>query len=158
YVLRNRLFDMARDRGAPIPHAEQIIFFALIPLQLSAYVLGAIVVCAAIADDLRLGAFKFYFARPLRARDYITGKLLGILLVIAVPSFAGPPLLALVRLCFAEDVAQVPSLLPFVPRAMLLGIVGTAAFALPPAAMGALLGRRQPAQALYIVVFVLVSN
>src|SRR5262249_6863744 len=159
YVARNRLFDMVRERGAPIPRAEQIIFFAFTyGFELAAYVLAAVVACAAVANDLRLGAFQFYFSRPLRARDYLAGKLLGLALVIGVPLFTRPVLLAAVGVCSAEDAAQALSLLPVTPRAALLGLLGTAAFVLPPAALGALLGRRQPAQALFVVYFVVLTN
>ncbi len=158
YVARNRLFEMVRERGAPVPRAEQIIFYSLTGFELAAYVLAAVVACAAVANDLRLGAFQFYFSRPLRARDYLAGKLLGLALVIGAPMFGGPVLLALVRLCLADDAAQAVSLLPVVPRAALMGFLGTAAFVLPPAALGALLGKRQPAQALYVVYFVVLTN
>jgi hypothetical protein len=65
--------------------------------------------------------------------------------------------LAVVRLCLADNVGQAVSLLPVLPQAALLGIVGTVAFVFPPAAMGALLGKRQPAQALYVVCFVVLG-
>jgi ABC-2 type transport system permease protein len=158
YVLRNSLVDKVRARGAPIPRAEQIIFNGMIGFELAAYVLAAVVGCAAVANDLRLGAFQFYFSRPLRARDYLAGKLLGLALVIGVPMFCGPMLLAIVRLCFADDWGKAVSLLPVLPQAALLGILGTAAFVLPPVALGALIGKRQPAQALYIVCFVVLAT
>jgi hypothetical protein len=158
YVARNKLFETARQHGAPVPRAEQIIFYSLLGYKLAAYMLATVVACAAIADDLRLGAFQFYFSRPLRTRDYLAGKLLGLALVVGVPMFLGPVILAIVRVCLADDVGQAVTLLPFVPRAALLGVLGTAAFVLPPAALGALVGKRGTAQALYVVYFVVLGN
>jgi len=158
YVVRDRLFEMVRDRGVPIPRAEQIIFFAWLFLRLSGYILAAIVACAAVANDLRMGAFQFYFSRPLRPRDYVLGKLLGVTLVVGVPMFCGPVVLALVRLLFADSLGHAGQLLPILPRAALLGILGTAALSLPAMALGALLGKRQPAQALFVVYFVVLTT
>jgi hypothetical protein len=158
YVVRDRLFEMVRERGAPIPRAEQIIFFAWTFLRLAGYILAAIVACAAVANDLRMGAFQFYFSRPLRPRDYVLGKLLGVTLVVGVPMFCGPVLLGLVRLLFADSLGQATQLLPILPRAGLLGILGTAALSLPAMALGAVLAKRQPAQALFVVYFVVLST
>ena len=158
YVVRDRLFEMVRDRGVPIPRAEQIIFFAWTFLRLAGYILAAIVACAAVANDLRMGAFQFYFSRPLRPRDYVLGKLLGVTLVVGVPMFCGPVLLSLVRLLFADSLGQAAQLLPILPRAALLGILGTAALTLPAMALGAVLAKRQPAQALFVVYFVVLTT
>ena len=158
YVVRDRLFDMVRDRGVPIPRADQIIFFAWNFLSLSGYILAAIIGCAAVANDLRMGAFQFYFSRPLRPRDYVLGKLLGVTLVVGVPMFCGPVLLALVRLLFADSLGHAAQLLAILPRAALLGVLGTAALTLPAMALGAVLAKRQPAQALFVVYFVVLTT
>jgi hypothetical protein len=159
WVLRLKLAEEVRVRGGDfIPKAEDIVFHAVQFYEMSAFLLATVVACAAIADDLRLGAFQFYFSRPIRPRDYIGGKLLGLGLVIGVPMFAGPLVLAVVRLILADSMAQAWQLITIVPRAIALGVVGTAAFVLPAAGLGALLQKRQPAQALYAVYVVLISG
>jgi hypothetical protein len=157
YVLRSTLADTVRARGVEIPRAEAIIFFAHEFYSLSAFVMSIMVVAAAVANDLRMGAFFFYFARPIRVRDYVTGKLGGLALLVGVPMFAGPMVLACMRLVYADDFSQALALSPVLGRAALLGVLGTAAFVLPAAGLGALMAKRQTAQAIYAVYFVLLG-
>ena len=156
YFLRNQLLQMARLRGAAIPQAEQIVFGAEPFYELVAFVLALLWASAAIADDLRLGAFQFYFARAIRPRDYVGGKLLGLGLLVGIPMFGGPVALALIRLLLADSFGQALSLWMVVPRALLLGVVGTAAYVLPVAGLGALAGKRQIAQACFAIYWLLV--
>jgi hypothetical protein len=157
YLLRLRLTETVRARGAPIPQAEAIVFMAGSFYELSGFILALVVGCALIADDLRMGAFQFYFARALRPRDYVVGKLLGLALVIGIPLFLGPVVLAVVRLAYAESLAMAWDLSPVLPRAMLHGLLGTLAYVLPAAGIGAWVGKRQAAQALYAVYVMLVT-
>ena len=157
YFLRLRLTEMVRARGAPIPQAEAVVFMAGAFYEFSAFILAVIVCCAAIADDLRMGAFQFYFARALRPRDYVAGKLLGLALVVGIPMFLGPVILAVMRLVYAGSVSEAVQLAPVLPRAMLHGLLGTAAYVLPAAGIGAWAQKRQPAQATYAVYFMLIA-
>jgi len=156
FVLRSSLFETVRTRGIAIPKAEQIVFVADQFYELVAFVLGLLWGCAAIADDLRLGAFQFYFARALRPRDYVAGKLLGLALLAGIPMFAGPVVLALIRLVLADGLAHAAILAPVVPRAIVLGLAGTAAYVLPVAGLGAIAGKRQIAQALFAIYWILI--
>lgn len=156
YFLRLRLTETVRARGAPIPQAEAIVFMASAFYEFSAFILAVIVGCAAIANDLRLGSFQFYFARALRPRDYIAGKLLGLALVIGIPMLCGPLVLAIMRLVYAETPARALELAPVIPRALAHGLLGTIAYVLPPAALGALTRKRQSAQALFAVYYMVV--
>jgi hypothetical protein len=156
YVLRSTLFETVRARGADIPRAEQIIFAADQFYELAAFILAVVWGCAAVANDLRLGAFQFYFARALRPRDYVAGKLLGLALLIGIPMFAGPVALALIRLFLADGAAQALQLAPVVLRAVGLGLAGTAAYVLPVAGIGALTRKRQTAQALFAIYWLLI--
>jgi hypothetical protein len=156
YILRSALAQMVSMRGAPLPQAEQIIFHAEDFYEASAFILAALWGSAAIADDLRLGAFQFYFSRALLPRDYVAGKLVGLGLLVGIPMFAGPVVLAVFRLLLADGWRDALALAPVLPRAALLGLLGTAAYVLPVAGMGALARRRQVAQALFAVYWLLV--
>lgn len=157
YFMRLQLTQMVRARGAPLPQAEAIVFMAGAFYEFSAFILAVIVCCAAVADDLRMGAFQFYFARAIRPRDYVVGKLLGLAMVVGMPMFLGPLVLALMRLVYADSLAQAVDLAPVVPRAMLHGFLGTVAYVLPAAGLGAWAQKRQPAQATFIVYFMLIA-
>jgi hypothetical protein len=155
YFLRLRLTETVRARGAPIPQAEAIVFMAGAFYEFSAFILALVVGCALVANDLRMGAFQFYFARALRPRDYVAGKLLGLALVVGIPMLLGPLVLAVMRLVYAETPAHALELAPVVPRAIAHGLLGTLAYTLPVAGLSALAGKRQVAQAFYIVYYML---
>lgn len=157
WVMGHRLTNLVRAQGAPLPHADAIVFSALPFLQLFGFVLATVVGCAAVADDLKVGAFQFYFSRPLRARDYVLGKLAGACFVIGIPLFCGPVLLSLLRLLYAESFGDALRLLPIVPRAIALGTAATLGYALPAVAAGAILPHRRAAQALFAVYFIVLA-
>lgn len=122
--------------------------------QLLAVTLGA----TAIAGDLTRGAFQFYFARPLRAGDYLRGKLLGVGLLIGLPMILGPVILAVIRVALAETAGEMVGLLPLVPKAIIAGLYGTASIVLPSVALGALLRSTVPAQGAYLIYYLLLAN
>jgi hypothetical protein len=130
-----------------------VINVYLLPAALLALVVG----CSTIADDLRMGAFQFYFSRPIRARDYVAGKVLGTAFYVGIPLLLGPVLLALIRLLFSSDLADAGHALPMLPRALAAGAIATTAFTLLPLGMGALLQKRIPAQALWTVYLLLIG-
>src|SRR5262249_40400902 len=81
-----------------------------------------------IARDVQSGAFTFYFARSVRPRDYVLGKLGGMLALNAVLMLAGPLALALARLALSDSTDQLLALLPIVPKTLAIGLLGTLAF------------------------------
>jgi ABC-2 type transport system permease protein len=158
FAMRHKFAEMVRSRGVPLPLPDQIIVMSGSFFEILAFVLAITVGCGTIADDLRAGAFHFYFARPLRPRDYVAGKLLGLCAVVAIPMLGGPFLLALIRLALADSSAELLRALPVVPRAIAYGAVGTLLYALPAAGLGALVGRRMPAQAAYAAYYIVVGG
>jgi len=64
-------------------------------------------VCAStVAGDVQSGAFTFYFARSVRPRDYVIGKLAGLTILLSLIMLAGPFLLAAVRLALSDDLSR----------------------------------------------------
>jgi ABC-2 type transport system permease protein len=164
WALRHRIFDMVRQAAAesPVPIAvpgvEAALYVSVSVFAFLAFVLTTVVGCRAIADDLRMGAFQFYFSRPLQASDYVLGKLAGVLLIVGMPMFAGPVILALVRLLFAEGAADAWAHADIVPRAMAVGLVGTVSYAIVGLALGALVRRRIWAQAGFAIYYLVLAN
>lgn len=140
-----------------LPGEDFVVYHSLEFFSLWGFLLALTVACSAIANDLRLGAFSFYFSRPIRPIDYVRGKLCGLFVVIGLALFAGPVLLSLVRLFLVDSLADAAGLVPVVLRAALLGLLATAAHVLPAAGLGALLARRIPAQAIYAIYFVVIG-
>jgi len=129
--------------------ANRVVLETSASLGVIAFVLGVRVGATAIADDLRVGAFQFYFSRTIRPADYLVGKLLGIAAVMAIPLLGAPFVLALFRVLLSQTWSEAGSTIAFLPGAFLFGLAGTAAYAMPAAAAGAIMQRRLPAQALY---------
>jgi hypothetical protein len=123
-----------------------------------AFVLTTTVACRAIADDLRMGSFQFYFSRPLRVSDYVVGKLAGVLVIIGIPMLGGPMLLALMRLLFAKSAADAWAHADVLPRALAVGVVGTLSYAIVGLALGALVRRRVWAQAGFAIYYLVLGN
>ena len=164
WALRHEIFDMVREAaaGSPLPVAvpgvEAALYVSVSVFAFLAFVLTTGVGCRAIADDLRMGAFQFYFSKPLQVSDYVLGKLAGVLLIVGIPMFAGPVILALVRLLFAAGAADAWAHADVVPRAMAVGLVGTVSYAIVGLALGALVRRRVWAQAGFAIYYLVLAN
>ncbi len=156
YVIRYSLMELVSRRGGAFLRAELILFGAMRFFELAAFVLATVVATAAIANDLRMGAFQFYFSRPIRRADYVFGKLLGLMLLVGIPMFIGPVVVAIMIVLMAwSDAGEV---LHLVPETMALGLYGTLAYVIPAAGLGALVRKRQPAQALFAIYYLLLST
>lgn len=164
WVLRHEVVEMVRQtagaRGVPIPvpGVEAALYMSVSVFAFLAFVLTTVVGCRAIADDLRLGSFQFYFSRPLRVFDYVSGKLAGVVIVVGLPMLAGPVLLALVRLLLARGPADAWAHVDVVPRAVAVGLVGTLSYAVVGLAIGALARRATWAQAGFAIYYVVIAN
>ena len=101
--------------------------FGLFPWP--AFIVSMTVVATIVSDDLRAGAFEFYFSRPVRPGDYVAGKLAGASLIMAIFLLAGPLLLSLFRLGLCRDLDEVLSALIVVPKTLLVGTVASVAMA-----------------------------
>ncbi len=114
-----------------------------------------------IAGDVQSGAFTFYFARSVRPRDYVLGKIGGMVGLLALIMLAGPLTLAIARLGLSETTDQLVASLPLIPKAIAIGLLGTLVFATVPLAFSALVGNVRYAMALwaaYYLVFGLMVS
>jgi hypothetical protein len=147
------LMSVTVSRGVKLLSPDALVFGALTFFTLFGFVITTVVSCSTIANDLKMGAFQFYFARPIRPSDYVSGKLLGLFLVVGLPVFLGPLLLGLVRMLLVSDFESALREADILPRAAAMGLVATAAYVLPAAALGALLGNRLQAQATFAIYY-----
>lgn len=158
YLQRFAVARFADQAANPLLQADRIVMKAALSLGVIGFVLAVRVACTAIADDLRVGAFTFYFARSIRPIDYVLGKLLGVGLIVGIPMLGGPLVLAIFRTALCDSWAELASTIEIVPRAALYGLLATGAYALPALAAGALLKKRLPAQAAYGAYFFVVGG
>jgi ABC-type transport system involved in multi-copper enzyme maturation permease subunit len=127
----------------------------------AAFLVSLTIGARVVAGDLQSGAFTFYFARSVRPRDYVLGKLGGMFVLMSFIMLAGPLVLALSRLGLSDDVPQLIDTLHLVPKAIAIGLLGTLAFSAVPLAFSSLFGNVRYAMALwaaYYLVFGLMVS
>ncbi len=111
-----------------------------------------------VAGDGQSGAFTFYFARSMRARDYMIGKVTGLVILLALVVLAGPLLLALLRLGLSENTDQLIQTLPIVLKALAVGALGTLVYAIVPLGFSALIANRRYAMALWAAYYFVIGT
>jgi ABC-2 type transport system permease protein len=123
-----------------------------------AFLLSLTIGARIVAGDVQSGAFTFYFARSVRPRDYVIGKLAGLFVVMATVMLAGPLLLALARLVLADSTDDLIRLLPIVPKTLVIGVLGTLAFTAVPLGFSALIRNPRYALAMWAVYYLAVGG
>jgi hypothetical protein len=119
----------------------------------AAFLVSLTVGVLVIAGDVKSGAFTFYFARSVRPRDYVLGKLGGMFVVMALVNLAGPVVLACARLGLAKDTGELVSLLPLIPKAFLQGLFGALVFTTVPMAFSAMFSNARFALAVWAAYY-----
>jgi hypothetical protein len=122
------------------------------------YYASMVVGATVIASDVQSGAFTFYFARSVRPRDYVLGKLVGYGLIVGSVVGLGPVVLALLRLGLSDSVDDLLAHASIVPRALAIGAVTTLAYSALPLAFSALVPNRRYALGLWVGYYVVVGS
>jgi len=143
--LAQRLIDTA------LP--ESIIWFCRAGFLVS-LTIGATVV----ASDVESGAFTFYFARSVRPRDYVLGKLVGLCALVGFVVFAGPLVLAGLRLGVSDSTDELVSHLVILPKTLAVGAIATIAYAAVPLGFSALLPNRRTALGLWAAYYLVFGS
>jgi len=157
FLTKNPLVRGALAGGQPLLRSDFMLPSAFDPLTGIAFILGLSVIANVVADDTRVGAFEFYFSRPLRARDYIFGKLLGAGTVIATIMIGGPLVIAIARISLAGDASEVAASLHVLPRTLLAGLVATAVYTAVPLAISSLGARKAYTIAGWAVLYLVIG-
>jgi hypothetical protein len=109
----------------------------------------------AVADDARGGAFQFYFARPVTREQYLVGKLVPPVVLVACVSMAPALLLAFLRMALAKDGADALALLPLPLEVIAQGVVVALTLGVPVVALSSLSRGRGYVQGAYAGAFLL---
>jgi hypothetical protein len=123
-----------------------------------AFLLSLTIGSRIVAGDMQSGAFTFYFARSVRPRDYVIGKVFGQLLLVSLIYMSGPLVLAIARLGLADSTDNLIELLPVVPKALAIGALGTLAFACVPLGFSAIVHNPRYAMALWASYYLIVGG
>ncbi len=159
FLTKNRIVQgMFGAGGAPLRMTDFLLPESVRWSTFIAFILGLTIVASIVADDLKGGAFEFYFSRPIRPRDYVLGRFLGAVLVVGTIAFGVPVLLALVRIGLSGSTGELVASLPMLPKAIAVGAYTTILFTTIPFALSALGSRRRYTIAAWAVFYVVLSN
>ncbi len=109
----------------------------------------------AVADDARQGTFQFYFARPISREQYLVGKVVPVMLLVAFVSLAPSLLLALERMALAKDGGDVAHQLLTLARTAGLGLIEAIVIGVPVVALSSVSKGRGYAQGAFAALFML---
>jgi hypothetical protein len=149
--------QVMRRSPVPIDPVDIPLPFAIAWYCRAAFVLSLTVGAGVIAGDLQSGAFTFYFARSVRPRDYLLGKLAGYGLLVALLVAAGPVALAALRIGLAGT-DQVAVHLILLPKVLAIGGLATLVYTAVPLGVSALVPNRRYALALWAAYYLIVGS
>jgi len=158
YVMRADFYENLTRMSAKVPKADGMLPLSFQFLTKFAFILTMTVCAQMIANDLKTGAFEFYFSRPLRPIDYVMGKVAGAMVVIGLVLFVGPVLLSLFRIAIAKNTNQLQDQIWLVPKTMAAATIATFTYAAIPLAFSALSSNRRYAIAAWAVFHLIISN
>jgi hypothetical protein len=154
YILSNKMFhDMGRVGDVALTFRDVALPQSVAWYCRAAFLASLTLGAGVIAGDVQSGAFTFYFARSVRPRDYVLGKLAGLGVLMAILTMAGPVLLAGMRLGLCESWSDVIAHLWLVPKALLVGALATVAYTAVPLGISALADTRRTALAMWAAYY-----
>ncbi|HUQ08479.1 MAG TPA: ABC transporter permease subunit [Kofleriaceae bacterium] len=158
WVSKNAIIGMMSARGVGPTWLSGAIPFAYQFYRIPAFMISMTIGAAIIARDREIGAFTFYFSRPVRPLDYVLGKLGGQLLLMSLIFLAGPVVLSLYSVGLTENTSDALQQLKILPKALVIGVLGTLAYATVPLAFSALAPRRTVALAMWAGYYIMAST
>jgi len=120
-----------------------------------AFPLSLMVGAPGIADDVRTGAFQFYFARPISKHHYLVGKTVPVLLLVLLVSGVPALLLALLRVGLSSTGAEAWRSAAWLAGTLAYAPIYALVLALPPVALSSLGRRSGNVQGLWAATFFL---
>lgn len=154
YIFSNKMFHGMGRVGEAALMVQDVALPKAIGWYCSAAFLCSLTLGATvIAGDVQSGAFTFYFARSVRPRDYVAGKVGGLVAIMAILTMAGPLLLAGLRLGLCSSLGDVVAHLTLIPKALFVGALATCAYAAVPLGFSALADSRRTALALWAAYY-----
>ena len=159
YLATNKTLQMLAGMGGrQVSFADGALAILLPWYGRIGMVVGVFLGSTVVAGDVQSGAFTFYFARSMRPRDYLLGKLAGLMILMALLMFVGPVLLAVLRLGLCQSTDEVIQTLPILAKAAAVGVLGTLIYAVVPLGFSALIANRRYAMALWVAYYVVIGG
>ena len=160
YFIGGRNMKMLIGDGTQLKLVDGVLpavvqFYCSFPLFILSLTLGSMI----IASDTQTGAFTFYYVRPVRARDYVLGKLAGYGLLVGSLVIIPLVLLAVFRLAMGlDEMDQLVERLVILPKALAIGTLATLVYTTIPLAISSLMAKRSHAIALWAAYYYVFGN
>lgn len=135
---------------------DSLVVWSLFVTNIAAFWISATLCAPAIAHDREVGAFVFYFARPVRAWDYVRGKLAGAMLLLSIITLGTPLLLGLIRLGMDPSLESAALALRHTGMMLLVSAVFTFTITASSLAVSAFFRRKRTAMAIWVAWNLLV--
>jgi hypothetical protein len=159
YLATNKTLQMlAGMRGGQVSFADGALAILIPWYGRIGFVVGVFLCSTVVAGDVQSGAFTFYFARSMRPRDYLLGKLAALVILMALLMLAGPVLLAILRLGLCQSTDEVIHTLPVLGKALVVGALGTLIYAVVPFGFSAVIANRRYAMALWTAYYIVLGG
>jgi ABC-2 type transport system permease protein len=156
YFASDRLSMLARG-GLRLQLVDAVIPQSIAWYCRVGFLTSLLIGAGVVAGDVGSGAFTFYFARSVRPRDYVLGKLAGLGGLIAIIVLAGPLLLAALRLGLSESTDELVASLHIVPKTLAVAGLATLVYAVVPLGFSALVANRRYALAMWAAYYLVVG-
>jgi hypothetical protein len=156
YFASDRLSVLARG-GLRLQLVDAVIPQSIAWYCRVGFLTSLLVGAGVVAGDVGSGAFTFYFARSVRPRDYVLGKLVGLTGLVAVIVLAGPLLLVALRLGLSESTDELVASLPIVPKTLAVCGLAILVYAVVPLGFSALVANRRYALAMWAAYYLIVG-
>jgi hypothetical protein len=158
YFLRSdnvKEFDRA---GIALKMADFLLPLSIGGYTLCGFIFAMTVGAGTVSGDLKSGAFTFYFVRSTRPLDYVMGRFFGLVTLLAPIMLAGPLLLALLRLGLTDETDSLASSAMIVPKMLLVGVLGTIAYAAIPLAFSAIGSNRGLTIGMFALHYMVITS
>lgn len=158
YIKEDSIIGVMSERGVGPTWIAAAVPYAYEWYRIPAFMISMTIGAAIIARDKEIGAFTFYFSRPVRPLDYVVGKLTGQLTLMATIFLAGPIALSLFSVGLTDTTSEALEQLKTLPKALFIGVLGTAAYATVPLAFSAVAPRRTIALVCWAGYYIMVAK
>jgi ABC-type transport system involved in multi-copper enzyme maturation permease subunit len=145
-------------QGAPIQLEDPSfwVFYTVYWCQLwFAFAMSLLVAAPAISEDVRTGAFQFYFARPVSRSHYLVGKLVPVAVLLLILCAAPGLIVALLRVALSKTGEEALKHFPLILKTLVYVPLFATVLALPPIALSALSRRSGTVQGGWAALFFL---
>lgn len=158
YVSQNSFIKALTSARGGVTFADGVLPIALTWYFRIAFIFSMTLTASIIATDVGSGAFTFYFARAVRVRDYVIGKLVAMFVATAALTLVGPLLLASLRVGLSENTDEVLRTLPLLGKALIVGVLAALAYSAIPLGISSLFSKRRQAVGMWTSYYLIIGT